>query len=228
MIPRPGPRVEQLPPLKLYREDLDKLVSLFREHCQNVTFGDEGHNFETLDEMESQSPASLSCFIVQGIIPHAEIVIRGSHATRLNVQRSTLFVVERNPKADLLFLSVKEFLLTRKSKLRIFLRQAAVVGGSVGIVACVFTKALLHLHGTNEVGYDLAFLSSLGLLLIGLLVNAKQVSYITLRLRSKSQSFWERNGNSIVMMVIGAAVGILGTLVTEWAKHKWLTPTLPK
>ncbi|HXC42622.1 MAG TPA: hypothetical protein VNY51_03755 [Candidatus Dormibacteraeota bacterium] len=219
MIPRPGPRVEQLPPLKLYREDLDKLLSLFLEHCQNVTFGDEGHNYETLDEMEGQSPASLSCFIVQGLLPHAEIVIRGSHATRLNVQRSTLFVVERNPKSDLLFLSVKDFLLNRKSKLRIFFRQAAIIAGVIGIAACVFTKALSHSHGTSELGYDLAFLGSFGLLLLGLLVNTKQVSYITLRLRSKSQSFWERNGDSIGMMVIGVVVGALGTLMTEWLKH---------
>jgi hypothetical protein len=219
MIPRMGPRVEQLPPLKLYREDLDKLLSLFMEQCQQVTFGDAEHVYESLDEMEGRTPASLNCFLVQGFMPHAEIVIRGSHATRLNVQRSTLFVVERNPKSDLLFLAVKDFLLTRKSTLRIFLRQAAIIAGAVGIAACVFTKALLHSHGTSELGYDLAFLTSFGLLLLGVLVNAKQVSYITLRLRSKSQSFWERNGNSIVMMVIGAVVGTLGTLITGWLKH---------
>jgi hypothetical protein len=224
MIPRPGPRVEQLPPLKLYREDLDKLLSLFREHCQNVTFGDEGHNYDTLDEMEAQSPASLSCFLIQGFLPHAEIVIRGSHATRLNVQRSTLFVVERNPKSDLLFLSVKEFLLTRKAKLRIFVRKAAITVGSVALAVCFFAKALLHSHGTSDLGYDLAFLSSFGVLILGLVENTKQVSYITLRLRTKSQSFWERNGNSIVMMLIGAAVGILGTLVTEWLKHVFHRP----
>ena len=218
MIPRPGPRVEQLPPLKLYREDLDKLLSLFREHCQNVTFGDEGHNYETLDEMEGQSPASLSCFLIQGILPHAEIVIRGSHATRLNVQRSTLFVV--NGTRSLTFSSCpSKSSLTRKSKLRIFLRKAAIIVGSVALAVCFFAKALLHSHGASDLGYDLAFLSSFGVLILGLVANTKQVSYITLRLRSKSQSFWERNGNSIVMMVIGAVVGTLGTPITGWLKH---------
>jgi len=219
MIPRPGPRVEQLPPLKLYREDLDKLLSLFREHCQNVTFGDEGHNFDTLDEMESKGPASLSCFLVQGLLPHAEIVVRGSHTTRLNVQRSTLFVVEQNPKADLLFLSVKDFLLTRKSKLRIFFRKAAIIVGSIGLAVCFFAKALLHSHGASDLGYDLAFLSSFGVFILGLVENMKQVSYITLRLRSKSQSFWERNGNSIIMLLIGTLIGIVGSQVTEYLKH---------
>jgi hypothetical protein len=219
MLPRTGPRVEQLPPLKLYREDLDKLLSLFKEHCQQVTFGDDEHLYDSLDEMEGRTPTSLKCFLIQGVVPHAEIVIRGSHKTRLSVQRSTLFVVERNSKSDLLFLSVKDFLLTRKSKWRIFLRQAAIIAGAVGIAACVFTKALLHSHDTGELGYDLVFLGSFGLLLLGLLVNAKQASYITLRLRSKSQSFWERNGNSIIMVLIGTVIGIVGTLVTEWLKH---------
>lgn len=220
MIPRPGPRVEQLPPLKLYREDLDNLLSLFKENCQNVTFGDEGHNYETLDEMESKNPASLSCFLVQGFLPHAEIVIRGSHKARLNVQRSTLFVVERNnPKADLLFFSVKDFLLTRKWYSRITMRYTLLTVGTVLVIALLFSKSLLRTHDGSDFPYNLAVLCAFGLLVVGAVMNTKQVSYITLRLRSKSQSFWERYGDSIVKMVIGAVMGIVGTLVTEWLKH---------
>jgi hypothetical protein len=219
MIPRTGPRVEQLPPLKLYREDLDKLLSIFRGQCQQVTFGDDEHVYESLDEMEERTPASLKCFMVQGFIPHAEIVIRGSHATRLNVLRSTLFAVERNPKSDLLFLTAKDFLNTRQWLSRIILRKAAIAVGSAFLAVCFFSKALRHTGGTGELGNDLAFLVSFGVLILGVLMGTKQVSYITLRLRSKSQTFWERNGNSIVMMLMGAALGVVGTLVTEFLKH---------
>jgi len=55
MIPRTGLRVDQLPPLKLYREDLDKLLSLFKEHCQQVTIGDDEHLNESLVETEERT-----------------------------------------------------------------------------------------------------------------------------------------------------------------------------
>ena len=86
MIPRPGPRVEQLPPLRLYREDLDKLVSLFKEHCQQVTFGDEEHVYESLDEMTERASNTLRSFNVEGLVPHAGVLIRGSHSVPLTVQ----------------------------------------------------------------------------------------------------------------------------------------------
>jgi len=110
-------------------------------------------------------------------------------------------------------------LLTRKSKLRIFFRKAAIIVGSIGLAVCFFAKALLHSHGASDLGYDLAFLSSFGVFILGLVENMKQVSYITLRLRSKSQSFWERNGNSIIMLLIGTLIGIVGSQVTEYLKH---------
>ncbi len=133
------------------------MLSLFKENCQNVTFGDEGHNYETLDEMESKNPASLSCFLVQGFLPHAEIVIRGSHKARLNVQRSTLFVVERNnPKADLLFFSVKDFLLTRKWYSRITMRYTLLTVGTVLVIALLFSKSLLRTHDGSDFPYNLA------------------------------------------------------------------------
>jgi hypothetical protein len=220
MIPRTGPRVEQLPPLKLYREDLDKLLSLFKQQCQNVTFGDEEHLYDSLDEMESRNPGSLRCIVVQGVMPHAEIVIRGSHSVRLAVQRSTLWVVERNPNSDLLFLSVKDFLHTRKWFSRIALRRFIVTVGVIALAVCLFSKTLLGInHSRSDLVYNLAVLFAFGFLVIGVLMSTKQVSFITTHLRSKSQSFWERNGNSIVMMLTGAAIGTVGTLVTEWLKH---------
>jgi hypothetical protein len=222
MIPRTGPRVELLPSLKLYREDLDKFLSLFRDQCQQVTFGDEEHLYESLDEMEGRTSASLRCFVIQGLIPHVEVVIRGSYTVRLAVQRSTLFVVERNPQTDLLFLSVKDFLHSRQWFWGIVLRKVILTIGIIATTVCVFSsKSLLGMNsGRNDLVYTLAFLFSFGVLIIGVLIGTKQVSHIRLHLRSKSQSFWERNGNSIAMMIIGAAIGVVGTLVTEWLKHK--------
>jgi hypothetical protein len=221
MIPRPGPRVEQLPPLKLYREDLDKLVSLFREHCQQVTFGDEEHVYESLDEMTERTPVCLRSFNVEGLVPHAGVLIRGSHSVPLTVQRSTIWTVERNQKSDILFLSVKDYLAKRRWLSRIVLRYTLLTIGTVLLTALFFSKPFLRTHDGNDFPYNLAVLFAFGLLVVGVLMNTKRASYITLNLRSKSQSFWEHNGNSIILALISVAFGVIGTLVTTWLKNRW-------
>jgi len=155
-------------------------------------------------------------------MPHTEIVIRGSQTVPLAVQRSTLWVMERNPKSDLLFLSIKDFLHTRRSLSRIALRRLLLILGGVALVICLFSKTLLGMNRSrSDLVYNIAVLASMGLLVVGALMNSKQVSYVTLRSRSKSESFWERNRNSILMTVIGTAIGIVGTLVTTWLKNVW-------
>jgi hypothetical protein len=51
MIPQKGPQVALLPPMNLYREDLEKIVSVFRQHCRNVTIGDQENVYGSMDEM---------------------------------------------------------------------------------------------------------------------------------------------------------------------------------
>lgn len=223
MIPRPGPRVEQLPPLKLYREDLDKLISLFRVHCQQVTFGDEEHVYESLDEMTERAPTCLRSFNVEGLVPHAGVLIRGSHSVALTVQRSTVWTVEQNQKSDLLFLSVKDYLARRRWRARIALRYTLLTIGGVLLTALFFSKSFLRTHDASDFPYNLAVLVAFGLLVVGVVMTTKQASYITINLRSKSQSFWERNGNSILLALISAAIGVIGTLVATWLKNRWGT-----
>jgi hypothetical protein len=104
MIPRPGPKVEQLPALKLYREDIEKLFSIWKANCQQVLVGDDEHLYESLADMEEHAPPRLQCFILQGFVPHAELVIRGPGVTgALATQRSMLWIGARDPKSELLF-----------------------------------------------------------------------------------------------------------------------------
>lgn len=221
MIPRPGPRVEQLPPLKLYREDLDKLVSLFREHCQQVTFGDEQHVYESLEEMTERAPTCLRSFNVEGLVPHVGVLIRGSHSVPLTVQRSTVWTVEQNQKSDLLFLSVKDYLTKRHWRSRIALRYTLLTIGGVLLTVLFFSKSFLRTHDGSDFPYNLAVLVAFGLLVVGVVMTTKQASYITLNLRTKTQSFWERNGNNILLSLISAAIGVIGTLVATWLKNRW-------
>src|SRR5580700_6619399 len=143
MIPRAGPKVEQLPALKLYREDIEKLFSLWKENCQQVLVGDDEHLYESLTEMEEHAPPRLQCFILQGFVPHAELVIRGSRAVPLATQRSILWIGSRDQKSELLFFSAKEVLHNRKWALMIALRITALAASAALFFGLLFSKSIL-------------------------------------------------------------------------------------
>jgi hypothetical protein len=220
MIPRAGPKVEQLPALKLYREDIEKLFSLWKANCQQVLVGDDEHLYESLTEMEENAPPRLQCFILQGFVPHAELVIRGSRAAPLATQRSMLWIAGRDQKSELLFFSAKDILHNRKWVSMIALRIAALTVSAVLFFALLFSKSILRAHHIgSDFTYDLAAFIGLAFFLLGGWMTTKQVSYTTLRLRSKSQSFWERHRDDFVKQAITSAIaGLIGYIIGHFLK----------
>jgi hypothetical protein len=152
-----------------------------------------------------------------GVTPHAELVIRGSQSVPLGVQRSTLWIVEKSDKSELLFLSVKEFLHSRRWISRVVLRYMALLAATVIFFASFFAKSLLRPR--FDFGLDIAVLASLGLFAVFVLMSAKQVSYATLRLRSKSQLFRERYSDKFATVIISTILRGLGTLALQWLRR---------
>lgn len=220
MIARSGPKVSTLPPLRLYREDCEKLLAIFKEHCQQVTFGDEEHVYESLDEMEQRTHSRLRCFAMTGIGPNAELVLRGSYSVPLGGQRSTLWTAQRNEKSDLLFLAAKEVLDRHKWKVSIALKRLTLLVAGILFLMVVFGKPFIGPgHIVSDFKSSIAGLMAFGLFAVGMSMHSKQVSYITLAARSKNQSFWQRNWEKVVMIFIGAVAGVSGKAFVDWLIH---------
>ncbi len=218
MIPRNGPKSEQLPSLKLYREDVDKLIAVFVKNCQFVRIGDEEHVYDSLDDMATHAPPRLSSLLISGVGPQAELVLRGSYKAPLGVQRSTLWIAERNEKSELVFLSAKELLYKHKWNWSIIFRVALLCVGIVLLAVSIFGKSLPS-HSVVGLRSDLLALFAFGLLVGGGVMHGKQVSYLTLAPRVKSESFLRRNWEKIAMAFIGAVVGIGAKSFVDWLIH---------
>src|ERR1700731_5004258 len=148
MIPRNGPKSEVLPSLKLYKEDIEKLVALFTKNCQHVRIGDEEHVYDSLEDMAAHVPPRLSSLIISGMIPHAELIVRGSHNVPLGVQRSTLWIADRNEKSEMLFLSAKEILGKRIWRAGQVGRLAMLWTSGFLVLVSIFAKSLVRAHIT--------------------------------------------------------------------------------
>jgi hypothetical protein len=221
MIRRGGPKVEQLPALKLYREDLEGLISLFQGRCQHVRIADENNFYDSLSEMEEHGPSRLQCFILSGAAPHAELVVRGSYSVTLGVQRSTLWIMERNEESELLFLAAADLLRKRTWLPMVVLRVAILSLVGIAFAVGMFAKSIAFAgHKLTDLQSSLIGVVALGGLLAGGLVQNKQPSYISLAVRSRQQSFWERN-HDLIRTVIGAIIGALITLIVTWIKSRF-------
>jgi hypothetical protein len=62
--------------LKMYREDLDQLVAMFRRSCQTVTISDDKFQYDSLEEMKKQKPESkITFFEIHGKDPGVQFLL---------------------------------------------------------------------------------------------------------------------------------------------------------
>jgi hypothetical protein len=176
--------------------------------------------YESLAEMEENAPPRLPCFILQGFIPHAALVIRGPGAAPPAAQRSVLWIADRDQRSELLFFSAKDILHKRRWFSMIALRITALTVSAALLFGLLFSKSILRTHHIgSDFSYDMAALVALALLFLGGWMSTKQVSYATLRLRAKSQSFWERYRDDFVKQAITSVIsGLIGYTIGHFLK----------
>jgi len=220
MLPKPGPKVQTFPPLRLYREDLETLVSLFQNQCKSLAISDETYTYASLDEMAERAPERLRTFHLIGLMPHIELVIRGSVSVPLGVQRSTLWIMEQNKDATLLFLSAKDILLGRQWKLRRLFEDFAVLFGILLTVTSILLKSFIATRfKLAEFTTGICGLAGIALMIAGAYFHSRQASFITLKLRSKADSFWKRNRDKIILILVtAAATEFIHWIVTRLTK----------
>jgi hypothetical protein len=102
----------------------------------------------------------------------------------------------------------------------IALRVAALTTSGVLFFGLLFSKSILRAHHIgSDFTYDMAALIALAFLFLGGWMSTKQVSYSTLRLRSKSQSFWERYRDDFAKQAITSAIsGLIGYTLGHFLK----------
>lgn len=214
------PKQHLLPPLKLYREDLEKIVEIFNKHCQSIVIDDGEYSYTSVDEIK-QKKTNLELFHVAGFISHGELWIKGAEDP--SVQRSMIWVVESSDKGNLLFLSLKDFLLTKRWSLKIWLvRILFGVSGFLFLATLLFKFWLTSKLPHGDFWYGVVVVCMLIVFVTAVYLDIKKLSSISLQSNSAKEPFLRRNTDSIVMLVVGTVLGALTTLLIEWFKFHFL------
>jgi hypothetical protein len=213
------PNVYVLPPVKLYREDLYKLVGVFKEHCKVVTIADEEFQYTSFEELKDTNRKMRFIHLV-GSVPRVEVIIK--MANDPSVQKSMVWQAQVSNDANHLFLLAKDLLLARKWRMKIwFVRGLFGATGIIMVAALLFKKWLTNHLPFPDTSYDLLAICGFALFATAVVIDSRKLSFVSLKSRLAQEPFFTRNGDKIIVAVIAAILGVLGTIATMWIKAKY-------
>jgi len=211
-------------PVTLYREEIEELLSLVSGLCEHIELSDEKNVYDSLDEMEDRLGNRFHYLQIQGTKPYANIALGTEPFSKwLRHDDNHVYVHEAIDGGDgeLLLSRVQNFVSQHQRRVQYFFNYPVFLL-VILIDATILWLRHSHLHlspAMNEIVSVTDETLFFGYLLVFTYFNFRGKSRISFVRRNKRQSFLQRNSDNLMMVVIGAAIGIFGTLATEWLKH---------
>ena len=200
----------------LFQEDLSVMADILggSEGSSNVAIADRERNYLSFDELRG----------VKGDEVHELYLGSLDHRVRVNFSKAhhkvTVITSASGDKAELIFLKLKDFLLKKERPM-----TSWWVPALQRTAWAILLIAAVPVYRNRNVG-GLVGLASISATVIPILMLAfasdmkKQTQYfVTLKRRHEYQPFLKRNKDALILMllgsIIGAILGILGTLVVQ-------------
>jgi hypothetical protein len=137
--------------LKMYREDLDALVSLFQRSCTSVTISDDKNSYDSLTEMKQYVGSQIKDFNIRGENPKVHFLLNKAEQVASSTPGQTMTQLfpelrteEATDAADTLFYVVREHIQAYQ---RTPLTLAVLLFGAVAITVTLY----LGVEGFREV-----------------------------------------------------------------------------
>src|ERR1700730_9487896 len=200
---------EALPAVRLFRNNLDDLTNLFREHASDITFSDNQYFYDDLAEMREKTGPRLRQLQIGSSNPAATLSFVPGIGIKLNVTASGDDDSQENKNANLLFLRVKDYLDGQRTSTARFMSRT-VYGVIVGIGALAMSLSLLTSPsdgGKLTLDYRHSVLLLVGLLVLVLTVilsaRTSTAYFVYYGYPTELTSFWKRKKDDLILVVIG-------------------------
>jgi hypothetical protein len=204
-----GYRTQLFGPLKLYREEIEELVTLFKNSCERVELADEKYVYDSLEEMGNRLGKNIVSLAISGVRPYASVEVGAKKVIKWGRRDQNYIYADEEDKAQILFLKARDILLDHKRWIlpRIFNWPIWYL---VTVINYAFAlPPLFHRHLFPSPGVILRG-SVFGSVLtyycfFGYFQFFRGMSYLSLESRTKQQSFLARNRDAILLLLLGAA-----------------------
>jgi len=205
------PIIKELPPVKLYLDDLKSIHDLLQEKVKSIDITTEAYEVEDIKQLKDLEVKEIHYLSIKCSNPYMSIEFRPSSASVYFAEDSTY---NRGILSE-----IEDILNKRKSFLRSFLTSSwaeLVLGGFVGFSFV----AMLVMLKNESLAYFWLFL---GLVLLSIFFSVHSFrlglwNYCTIALskRKEENSFWKRNRDQILVATIAAIAGSLVTIFALW------------
>lgn len=215
--------------LKMYRNELDELVSMFAGSCSAVIISDKDHRYDSLDEMKHYVGRRIVSLDILGCNPAVHVLVNQTEQARVNAtypyppgeQRfNELRTEEVSEDAEALFFRVKDFLNRCQSSVVPDVFLVVLVFFSIPVAVLLgMTYGLNH----NQVDWMTTIVGSFVVVFLAFMILLQRGNYLVLDTKLESPSFFVRYRDEFarhaITTVISAIVaGIVGYLVGHFLK----------
>jgi hypothetical protein len=212
-VKTPTTHIYDFKSVSLFREDLQELVDLFKSSDDNwhVLISDGRRSYGSFDEMRAEKGDEVRSLILANDDVGIKFELRKWPALmRVSTTKAT-------PDAELAFYNVKECLETKTRPLYVWTTRY-LVWPVWTIFALLLSVGFRHqnepLHGWGWVGFIL-FLMTFFYMLFLFAAN-EMISYsVTAKRRHEVQPFLKRKKDDLILMVVGALIGIAATVIIQ-------------
>lgn len=199
------------PSITFFRDDVEEILAILNATCKNVTISDGTYSFGSVDELiqtKGSRPRELS---LSGGSPYVSLSIKPLTLTGVHLY------ADGSEGAEIPFLKTKEYLRRRARRLGLSLPLPWVLLG-MGILTNILN---LRFPDLIPIWIPMAFNILASITFLNRLIERGVFCRIRLERRHEATTFWSRNGERIIVGLIGV---ILGALVKELVT--WVTKML--
>jgi hypothetical protein len=212
---RDRPR-QRFPAIALYRDDLNDIVAILKKRGLQIKFSDSDFEYESLDEFAENQGDVIRSLAISGF--------KEASANSIDFEFKKEGIRIRSDKEDDLVASWQEIKALLEKRIPWYARFLKV---ERWLWAFLFLALLGHEH-VSAIATDSApgYLFSVAIMISGYvtiysLIHRSKNSHICLKRRHQVLSFWEKNGEKMLMLIIGAVIGavVKGTVDLLFGKY---------
>lgn len=196
---------EHFRPVKLYLDDIEKIIETLSQVSSKVSISTEDYALDDAQQLASLKQEQITYLHISLHEPYISLELKPSNIW--------LFAAEDEPISRGLFEKIKQILLKRERKFARIVHNGSLMGLLIG------ASLVLLVWGIAVSNILIIFVSIAWLILsvaftwYGYQDQFKKYSIIIPKYEINAPSFWKRNSDKILLMILSAIFGGLVSLV---------------
>lgn len=201
----------RFPPIRLYRSDIDEVIEMAQARSLNIKISDDDYVYESIDEIEEHRGSRVYKLNIEVSKNNATIKTLDIYIEKDGVTLRTY----REDQLVPLWHEVKELFSKRMPW---YARLMAPFSWAWAAIVWLWVGPRYDEISSLPQSMLLVWFGAFTFfVLAGLLSAYYRVSNrgIYLQKQHEVKGFWERNGDKILMLVMGSVLGVIGTIITN-------------